>query len=477
MKHSRAIEVSRSRKGCLYLLLTLVIILIPSSPSKFSASKAGNGGSFSRSTITLANASYLEDVGRLTEVMNQFVDVFLEKVSFLAEIIIQSAMEEQCSIGEQIECQPDGDKKRGSSKSPYGDNMALDSIVEDGEKFDKLEYTNLTSFVKSIKAADIEPSSPSSSSSFNNDNNKRSSSCKLFNFAVEKQDLPVNSMEICCSNFENCYTECGKKKLDCDLQFQQCLKSMCKQNFDYTNETLLQQMHHVLRRDALMNEPLASDDDSDDLDDSEGRDDDDDAYDEDEENDNEEGDGKGESNETKRSAKRCKGSASSETNNKSAGEEKLAAFKARKGKGGGKGELGGERGKRDASIEVNSRQVKRLKDKYKACKLAIKVLIIGNLAFGCQTYKQSQWSACCLIKHGETSKEEGKGKVVDEKGNREGGGGEGNMNLGEAGGKVDTALTALQGLPGDQQTFSATATITASTATTTTTIDGNTATS
>lgn len=329
MKQTRSTKASGSSKGCLYLLLSLIIILIPSSPSKFPS-----GINYSR--VTLAGASYLEDAGRFSEIMNQFVDVLLEKVSFLAEIIIQSSLEEQCLTDEQLKCQ---------QMSKPLKNSLLDS-ENLSEKFDSLEFTNIDRFVDSLD-------SKKGKSNFR----QAESSCKLFSLAVNQQDLPVKRMELCCLNFQSCYMECGKKKHDCDLEFQQCLKSMCKQHFDYTNDTVLREIHSILRRQAPSNEPLASDDDDDELmpDDSE--------------------DG--------RTTGGCNGGEKSVS--KGVGTEPGCSSTT----------ATSSTSSKPPSFEASSHEVKRLKDKYKACKLAIKVLIIGNLAFGCQAYKQSQWTACC----------------------------------------------------------------------------------
>lgn len=440
MKPLRATEVSGSRRGCLYLLLTLVIILIPSSPSKFSPA---TNCYYSR-TI-LAEASYLEDVGRLSEAMNQFVDALLEKVSFLAEIIIQSSMEEQCltTSDRELKCQQASKSSKKASLLDTNENIS--------DHFDSLEFTNVNQFVDSLNTK-----KRNKLNSAQQQQQQAESSCKLFSFAVNQQDLPVKRMELCCSKFQGCYTECGQKKLDCDLQFQQCLKSMCKQHFDYTNETLLRDMHSILRREASLNEPLALDDD--DLLDDDSDADANDSY----------------------HLHQTGGCCGKRKGIFDPGEEKSATIKGvdsgRQASPETTTTTGSSKDKPQA-FEVSSREVKRLKDKYKACKLAIKVLIIGNLAFGCQTYKQSQWSACC---GGE--EEEGKRVVSDKLAEAEelvtrresDGSSERIGNVGkrvnlEAGGKVDIAsFTALNSLPGaeQQQTTGESSTTTTTTTTT-----------
>jgi len=272
-------------------LIVALIMLAPTPPAN--------------SWPSLVSASYLEEIGRLSHSVNLFVDALLEKVSFLADIVIESSMEEQC----QISCSADLEPK-------------LVARIR-ANRFDGSEYTSIGLFVNDyIKAND----------------QQADDGCKLFGFSLEPRDLPVGEMEICCRAFKLCYSDCTREKFACDLEFRECLKAMCKKQFDYRNESLVR-IHEQTRREAassmLPTEPIA-----DDL------------------------------------------------------EEEVHEFAEEQDQR-DESAGGGGQTHADQSAQPSEMQVRRLKDKYKACKLASKVLIIGNLAFSCQVYRRLQFGKCC----------------------------------------------------------------------------------
>ena len=296
--------------------------------------------------IRLASGAYLDQVGQMSHVMNELIDSLLEKVSFLADIIIESSLAEEC---EQVADLPGVCRRRpGSRPRDLAELLA-------NKSFDEKEFTDVNLFVTNFNEMYREPS------------RQRRSGCKLFTLDIQARDLPADEMETCCGSFGLCYQTCGRLKQTCDLQFRQCLKSVCKHNFDYTNATVRERYRKLDRRRAPLfsEEPLEGE------------------LDEDEE--------QAElyrelMNEvrptgTRKLNKRSAGqSASNNNNNNNADhddDDELADGQNEQPAGG------------DAAT------MRRLKDKYKACRLASKLLIIGNLAFGCQTYKQSQWRACC----------------------------------------------------------------------------------
>ena len=43
-----------------------------------------------------------------------------------------------------------------------------------------------------------------------------------------KFDIGIPSMTKCCNQHDRCYDSCGRQKLDCDEQFQDCLDTICR---------------------------------------------------------------------------------------------------------------------------------------------------------------------------------------------------------------------------------------------------------
>lgn len=368
----REFEAKGSRKGLYLLLLTLVIILIPLQNQQ---QHAGNSP-YQVAAVIVTDSSYLEGIGRLSDVMSHFMDALLEKVSFLAEIVIESSLEEQCLVGEKLDCAQLNQKGKNSSKFFNVDaNSSGENGVVRAEGFDKLEFNNVNLFIDSFNKRN------------DDDNKTQLRACRLFNIAVDSQDLPVARMELCCATYQSCYQQCGMKKLDCDLQFRSCLGSMCKQTFDYTNETVVRQQHQLDRRQAIQRDPLETEPLLEDILDPE------------EEEEREFIADKGVSDGRFEEMKRGDEDRIDEhergrrEDNLNLGVEEQQGHKVKP-----RAARNGEQ--LPATTEW---QVKRMKDKYKACKLATKVLIIGNLAFGCQSYKQSQWSACCITGNSDSS--------------------------------------------------------------------------
>lgn len=321
------------------ILLTFVIVLIILAPTQrpVGVMRGARGG------VTLVSA-YLENLGQISSVMSEFVEALLEKVSFLAEIIIDSSMAEQCELScpsesavdestlnktsMEMEVAPatissDSKSEINQNKLATGRYNKRSWPVKAEREFDANEFTNVALFIDSLKQKlQIKRQVRRQSVS----NGAETSACRLFNLIdVSRQDLPVVEMESCCRQFDDCYGNCAKEKLACDAEFQLCFKSLCRNKFDFRNESLVYHYDRNHQRDLNGQEDLNLADELEELEQT--------------------GANEGDSITTTK--------------------------------------------------QPTAKQVKRVKDKYKACKLASKVLIIGNLAFGCQAYKEAQRAVCC----------------------------------------------------------------------------------
>jgi len=349
--------------------------------------------------VLLASGSYLEQMGQMSQVMNEFVDALLEKVSFLATIIIESSIMEECvpvgfSFGAKEKTLPstkldggsgveaegggNGGGNSGGNGASQRDDCRRIFGVEEEEKllgaqngsqsggssgtierslFDEMEYKNLDLFLghyeERLKSE------------------QQQSGCKVFTLDIGQQDLPVGSMESCCHNFGQCYAKCGHPKRKCDEQFRTCLREICWQNFNPKNETLLRMEqrggHHLGRRHAMGDfdaEPLLQEDDQP----PDGPE--------------EQGAAAGEELEDDEDRLYAELDA-----------ERRAERRKRRAAEGKQQEE--EEEEDDEEEPISSWVQKRLRDRYKACKLASKLLVIGNLAFSCQHYKEKQARACC----------------------------------------------------------------------------------
>lgn len=324
----RATTTMATTKRRANISLTFVIALIILAPTQRPAGLMRGG-------VTLVSA-YLDNLGQISSAMSDFVEALLEKVSFLAEIIIDSSMAEQCELNCPSESDRDADEFNFNKSSmehaqrlASSDNGLISRPAEKGTKqegyakragwpikpkreFDANEFTNVALFIDTLKKRQQKRQTSGGAS------------CRLFNLIdVGRQDLPVADMELCCRQFDDCYKDCAKEKLACDAEFQLCFKSLCRDKFDFRNESLV--YHYDRNHQSDANE------DQEDL------------------------------------------------------ELDLTSASER------------EEGNTITTEhqQPTAKQVKRVKDKYKACKLASKVLIIGNLAFGCQAYKEAQRSVCC----------------------------------------------------------------------------------
>lgn len=275
--------------------------------------------------IRLAASSYLEDAGKLSYMLNELIDQLLEKISFLADMVIESSMDEHCvRLSCKLQEQPQ-------------DTQSSDRRLKSAQ-LDELEYDNSARYM-----AQLEARMAASESESNGNVNQR---CRLFSLVIEKDELPVSDMELCCSQYHECYSRCGSPKLDCDQQFRDCLTQVCRNKFDYTNSNVTSRFRRSI------------------LDFDEGESDEDEREKEEEEDEDEEAQESSWSMKRRRETQAA--DVESDLNSQDIDDDKL-----------------------------NSRESRRLKDKYKACKLANKVLIIGNLAFGCHAYQKAQRLSCC----------------------------------------------------------------------------------
>lgn len=376
---------------------------IPSTPTTNNTNDYGEQQQQRRPFILLASGAYLDSVGQLTDVMNEFVNSLLEKVSFLAEVVIESALEESCPspfIEGSAEREADHEDGRSSSEAELNRTLNIDSAAcrrfgakhklgnepkqsLNEQSFDLDEFKNVNVFLDQY----LGPNRHNPPSALNS----RREGCKLFTLDVNSEDLPAEQMAFCCSQFHGCYNKCSERKSDCDRAFRRCLNGICRSQFNYKNETLLRQYAANLelaqklssgagkrrRRHILSGvfsdqvdmgyEPMA-------LDEPEG---DDFELVEPVDSDSSGADFEPADSDGKRRRRRRGATESDEEN-----------------------EAGDQATGQSPDLDVDARTIKRLQDKYKACKLASKLLIIGNLAFGCQSYKQAQWRACCSSGNG-----------------------------------------------------------------------------
>lgn len=323
---------SRARKGGFRnLTATFVLMLIILATPRERHSDLMSG-------VTTVASGFLQDIGQFSQMMSEFVDVLLEKVSFLAEIIIDSSMSEQCeftcaSLGDVV---PNNGTFMDLGDASSGRNRIF---LKREDKFDADEFNvDVRTFINSL---------------VHNKRQKRQSgqmdsNCRLFNLIdVSRQDLPVGEMESCCKQFHDCYDQCNKQKLACDAELQVCFSSLCKERFNYRNMTLVYHFHQhpmfAKERNNPRNEPQSINHDLLDAD----------------------------------------------------SVDELAIVDGKSDSNLGPKTSEQEHEKEDKRDQPNAKQVKRVRDKYKACKLASKVLIIGNLAFGCMSYKEAQRAVCC----------------------------------------------------------------------------------
>lgn len=390
------------------LALLAMLVLVPTKPFG-SVWSGADVGSDEQSQLgrhsTFARAAYLDDVGQMSHVMSEFIELLLEKVTFLADIVIESALNEDCEPScvlvankRQQNNNADGitNKSTGSNKDRLNGGTSATSIGQDSNEFRQPQYwanlwlTKGSSEALSGRAADNSaqeaPPGPD-----------REQGCSLFGLSVAREDLPVVQMESCCREIDRCYSGCDNLKPTCDTNFRRCLKSMCELKFDYNNDSLVRQSGLSMRRrrDAAPNwsqyELLADDlagsqpqPDEPELDEellyaslpawpNNGRNQADWSS---------NVDGNQQAGSTSRLLRRQTGNASMISGDGSSpGEPERSPFSSLP----------------PPPIEPTDEQRlrKQLKDKYKACKLASKVLIIGNLAFTCQRYRQIQRVACC----------------------------------------------------------------------------------
>lgn len=289
MRSSRRLLKKQAGRRFVALLALSLIILVPTTPPSFVHQRKQQQQHFS--VAYLAQATYLDEAARAGELVGQLVDALLEKVSFLCELIIESASQEQCDFSAPNSCQ----QVEGKNLSDALERTKKPTNSLSDNQLDELEFANVSLFLRQAERLAQRPASTTSG-------------CKLFNLALNKADLPIEEMELCCSNYEFCYARCRAEKQVCDLEFKLCLEQECKSKFHHNHQ--LERAHHQLEERRV--EPEAKRKDAD-------------------------------------------------------------------------------------KWPEGERETRRKRDNYKACKLATKVLIIGNLAFGCQKYKRLQAAACCTL--------------------------------------------------------------------------------
>lgn len=298
----------------------------------------------------VANGAYLEDMAQFSHALASLIDLLLEKVNFLTELVIDAALEENCDF----RCL---DKNETSNLTKTG-AIVVDELFarQKGEQilqklqFDVNSNNDKQNFEDIVKSFDLE--------------NKLKDSfegCKVFNLNVEASDLPSAQMENCCKEARKCYATCGNIKLNCDLQFQDCLKVHCKQRFGLNQNNLNQFNNNDnnkqnVQRNEKYNQYVSDELYAVDIDDDDDKnDDDDDQIDK----------------QIESSIHQSDKQKERDKNTKQKNKDKLDT--------------------------IQKKQIEKdLAAKYKACRLASKILIIGSLAFGCQQFQRAQTNACCV---------------------------------------------------------------------------------
>lgn len=437
-RHIRPVQSRWQSSNKLILIVGLSLILfVPNLIDKQQISFNVN------SPIQFASANYLEQAGRISQMVNQLIDRLLEKISFLADLIIESSLEEHC---EPVKCNSNNNELINQSSNDANNDIGSDSArkmsVIDEPKMvkkllDKLEYENTDYYINLFKARmdmlqrqqeeqQAESKQQSTSSS--------SGACKLFNLPLGSSELPVVSMENCCKQYSSCYGQCGQTKHYCDDQFRLCLSTICREKFDYTNHSVVVRHARYVRslnmavaeaeedleeelaangmsglnKPAMDNEEFVENSynyETKPIEDSEDfaaiAADGDDIFDQsslhDSPNDEADSENAAESSsESRRRRRRRKRSiAKINNNNNNENEPEDLQNKVK------------DNDNDNANLlwSFSEREQKQVRDKYKACKLASKILIIGNLAFGCHAFKQAQFSACCPLQTSPNSPE------------------------------------------------------------------------
>lgn len=181
--------------------------------------------------ILAAKSAYLDELGQMSQVMRKFVDALLEKVSFLAEIVIESAMEEHCEANCPADMVSLANLSLDFSERP------ADVIRRRRSRrnvYDPSEFTNEAAFIRALNEPakrTIRQVNEVKEGEDEEEEKERESACRLFSFSIKQRDLPAVEMESCCLEFASCYSSCNKQKQVCDSRFQSCLALLCRSKF------------------------------------------------------------------------------------------------------------------------------------------------------------------------------------------------------------------------------------------------------
>lgn len=294
------------------------------------------GQSIDQNALAGAQSSnYLADVAQFSRAFGRFIDLMLDKVNLLAELVVEMSLDEQCAL----QCGAATTTTVAADAAPQEAAVArlgeqLAAKLEASREFkDARALLSQVNLGKRVSQLDEAPH------------------CKLLNLNVEARELPVPEMAQCCGAVRACYATCGASKLACDLTFQHCLTSAC-------NSTQAQSA--VRKRRALFDsdddaEPKVSDGE---LDDDESA---------------------------------PTSAAPSTTHSTPEADEELDSVAERRRR-----ETARKQSPPDLEPSPALAGKEEARAKLRACRLAGKVLQIGNLAFGCQQFKlQQDASKCC----------------------------------------------------------------------------------
>lgn len=407
-----------------WLSLTFLglLVFLPTKPFGLGAD-VGSGGTHLGWPSLLAGAAYLDDVGQMSHVMSEFIELLLEKVTFLADIVIESSLDEECeascalnasrrpnksnSNNDYINNNPDSSsagnrylpndeadtrKSSASNKGALNGKSGVAPAIElDESEFREPEFWANLWVTKGSSGAfnAATQNNGTQDAQRGSDGSQREQGCSLFGLSLAKHDLPVTEMEACCRELTECYSKCGNLKLTCDSNFRSCLRSMCKLKFDYNNDSLLRR--GVLRWERDTSEGLSQyellvDRPADGIRSDGPELDEEQLY--------------GSLGGLKEPNNGHDGADSiTYANSKPVDQVDRLLRRHTDGPTVADDASAPTRDEHASSTTASELidQRKRLKDKYKACRLASKVLIIGNLAFTCRTYRRIQRSVCCTM--------------------------------------------------------------------------------
>lgn len=273
------------------------------------------------------SAGYLQNAAHFSQTLTTFLDLLFDKINFLAELVIEAANEDDC-----LPACASSSSISTTTTNTNSEQHTHKQALKAGDEYTYHADIAVRTDKRRRLAQDFD-------------------GCRIFNLNVESRDLPAPEMQVCCSQAHSCYATCGSQKRACDSDFQQCLANTCE---------LLKSPASRTRRSAAA--AAAADDNEPTVDPSEV--------------DEEESGGMPSSEEFDEADL-----------DKSSGNEDDGSDDSKKKRR----KRSQDNNTTDIKAEQETRQVDAdARGRFKACRLAAKVLVIGNLAFGCQQFRRAQ---------------------------------------------------------------------------------------